>query len=163
LDPAPVWTTRAPHKLRAQKGKDRAGERLAVLRDELNEPLRIGSSLPGRSASAGGWTFLAVAALVALTVGLGEEYLLLSARPQNGGRVAAALLAHTTVPEVSPPLRLVEAPAKPPRAADPADKTAAPSITGTVRVRSGAPEPLTIDVQQALARLRAQDPSPAGR
>ena len=48
-------------------------------------------------------------------------------------------------------------------AADLADKTAAPSITGTVRVRSGAPEPLIIDVQQALARLRAQDPSATER
>lgn len=123
----------------------------------------MGSSPTGLASSAGGWTFLAVAALVALTVGLSEEYLLLSARPQNDGVPAAPFLARTSVPEVSPPLRLVEAPAKPPLAADLADKTAAPSITGTVRVRSGAPEPLIIDVQQALARLRAQDPSATER
>ncbi len=133
------------------------------MRDELNEPLGMGSNRPAQAASAGAGTFLAVVVLVALTVGLGEEYLLLSARSQNGGSIGARFSARAAAWADPPPLRLVEAPAKPPPAAHPAEKAAAPSVVGTVRVRSGAPEPLIIDVQQALAALRAQDPSASER
>ncbi len=133
------------------------------MRDELNEPLGMGSDPLAQAASIGGWTFLMAAALVALAVGLGEEYLLLSLRPHNSAGLVARSVAQATAPADSPPLRLVEAPAKPPPLVDTAEKVAAPSSTGTVRVHSGAPEPLIIDVQQALARLRAQDPSATER
>ncbi len=133
------------------------------MRDELNEPLGMGSDPLARAASIGGWTFLMAAALVALAVGLGEEYLLLSLRPHNGAGLVAGSVAQATAPTDLPPLRIVEAPAKPPPLVDTAEKVAAPSSTGTVRVHSGAPEPLIIDVQQALARLRAQDPSATER
>ncbi len=133
------------------------------MRDQLNEPLGMGSDPLAHAASIGGWTFLMAAALVALAVGLGEEYLLLSLRPHNSTGLVARSVAQATAPANSPPLRLAEAPAKPPPLVDTAEKVAAPSSTGTVRVHSGAPEPLIIDVQQALARLRAQDPSAAAR
>jgi hypothetical protein len=133
------------------------------LRDELNEPLGLGSDPLAQAASVGGWTFLMAAALVALAVGLGEESLLLGLGPRTGAGPAARSGAQATAPAVPPPLRLVEAPAKPPPSAVPAGKLAAPTSVGAVRARSGAPEPLIIDVQQALARLRAQDPSAAER
>ncbi len=65
---------------RPEKGEGLAGERQSGLRDELNEPLAMGSDPFTQGASAGGWTFLIAAALVALAVGLGEEYLLLGLR-----------------------------------------------------------------------------------
>ena len=137
--------------------------RQSGLRDELNEPLGMGSDPFAQGASAGGWTFLIAAALVALAVGLGEEYLLLGLRTHDGAGSAARSVAQAATPVDSPPQRVVATPANPPPVANPAKKVAAPSSTGSVRPRSGAPEPLIIDVQQALARLRAQDPSAAER
>jgi hypothetical protein len=123
----------------------------------------MGSDPFARRPSAGGWTFLIAAALVALAVGLCEEYFLIGLRPHSGARLAGDSVARVATPVESPPLRLVEAPANPPPVANPAKTLVAPSSTGSVRVRSGAPEPLIIDVQQALAKLRARDPSAAER
>ena len=68
------------------------------MRDELNEPLGMGSDPLAQAASIGGWTFLMAAALVALAVGLGEEYLLLSLRPHNGAGLVAGSVAQATAP-----------------------------------------------------------------
>ncbi len=147
---------------RLRKARVFALDRQSGLRDQLNEPLGMDSD-PFAQAPSAGWAFLVAAALVALAVGLGEEYLLLGLKPHGGAGLAAGSMAQAAAPSSLPPLRLVAAPANPPQVTEPVKMLAPPGSTGAVRGRSGAPEPLIIDVQQALARLRAQDPFAAER
>jgi hypothetical protein len=136
------------------------------LRDELNEPLGIGSNLPAPATTVGAGALAAVAALVAAMVVLGETSLIRGVAPRIGGAVTESAAAKAAAPAEVPPLRLTassDAPTKPPPTEDMTDKTEAASPAKPARVRAGAPEPLIIDVQQALAALRARDLSPAQR
>ncbi len=132
------------------------------MRDELNEPLGIGSNLPAPATTVGAGALAAVAALVVAMVVLGETSLIRGVALRIGG----AVMESAAAPAEVPPLRLTarfDAPTMPPPTADMTDKTEAASPAKPARVRAGAPEPLIIDVQQALAALRARDLSPAQR
>jgi hypothetical protein len=139
------------------------------LRDELNEPLGTAATRRDPVRVGGTGVLIAVAALVAALV-LGEAASLRLAAPLRAS-VAALPAQRPVAPAPLPPLRLVRdldapptpaAPAAPVVAEAPAEKPAPPEAPKPGRVSSGAPQPLIIDVQQALAALRAQD-SPAER
>ncbi len=80
------------------------------------------------------------------------------------GAVAAVAAERFGAPAELPPLRLTATfaplPKQPPAPAL-ADRGAEPNAAKPARVRPGAPEPLIIDVQQALAALRVKDGSAA--
>jgi hypothetical protein len=135
------------------------------LNDELNAPLGLGSDRDARGAKGGAGIFALAAALVAFAVAFGEVAFLRGDTSWTTGGGAAFRREPVAAPADPPPLRLTqsfEAPAKPPPAADLA-APAAPSLAKPPRSRAGALEPLIIDVQQALAALRAKDSAAAQR
>ena len=134
--------------------------------DELNAPLGLGENRRAPAAKGGAGIFAVVAALIAFAVVFGEAAFLRGASSQRPGGGAASLLEMSAALADPPPLRLtqsVEALAKPPPAADPAEQVAPTSRAKPLHSRAGAPEPLIIDVQQALAALRAKDAAAAQR
>ena len=135
------------------------------MRDELNEPLGLGPNRFPPAASGGAGFLAAAAALVALGAVLGEIAVLRGA-PAAGG-ISAPFAERPIPPADPPPLRLTAAksadpPAKPLPAAD-LGEGATPAQPKSLRHRGGAPEPLIIDVQRALAALRAKDLAAAER
>jgi hypothetical protein len=127
------------------------GERRPGLRDDLMKPLGSNGLAPAANGGAG--AFVASAALVAAAVILGETAFLRPLASPTAGRVAV-FSAETTVP---PPLRLTPSLDAPPPPAELVGHFPPPSSDKPPHVRAGASEPLIIDVQQALAALRATD------
>ncbi len=142
------------------------------MRDELNEPLGIGPDVSPLTMRAGFSAFAVAAALTAAAIVAGELWLIRSAAPRAGDVFAASPAQTLTAPIEPPTLRLSEnsdPPSKPlPEFAsadrvDQPGKAAKPGPAKPARGRPGAPEPLIIDVQQALAALRVKDPQGAQR
>jgi hypothetical protein len=141
------------------------------LRDELNEPLGIGPDASPLTMRAGFSAFAIVAALTAAAIVAGELWLIRGAAPRAGDVFAASPAQRLTAPVEPPALRLSEnsdPPSKPlpePASADRVDQPGKAAELGLAKParRPGAPEPLIIDVQQALAALRVKDPQGAQR
>jgi hypothetical protein len=130
------------------------------LRDELNEPLGLGPNRPAPAACGGSGAFAAVAAAVAAAIILAELAFLRGAPSGAAGRIVKSAWEGSAVLADPPPLRLtqsLDAPAKPPPAADTIEDAPPANPGRSPHARAGAPEPLIIDVQQALAALRAKD------
>jgi len=129
-----------------------------MLREELHEPLGLGTR--ARAGGTGAVVVLAAAAaLVAAGIAAGEASRL-RALPVRSFVVAARpnAAADPAAPAVT---ASIASPAKPAARTDSPDKAGAPAKP--TRDRAGAPEPLIIDVQQALAALRAQGIPPTQR
>jgi hypothetical protein len=139
----------------------------ALLRDELHEPLGLMTSPAAPPRRGGGVVLAAIAALVVAGVAAGQAMLIRNAA-RAGRPAASTALARPPAPPETPPLRLSAVPDPPPAPPAPAlapivaDAGFAPPKAKPARVRAGAPEPLIIDVKQALAALRAQD-APSAR
>ncbi len=134
------------------------------MHDELNTPLGLGSDRPTPAFKGGAATSAVVAALVALAVVFGEAAFLRGGPSWTAGAGAPSLRESSVAPVEPPPLRLtqsLEAPTKPAEAADPAAEPAPPSRVKPSHGLVGAAKPLIIDVQQALAALRAKDSAAA--
>jgi hypothetical protein len=133
------------------------------LRDELHEPLGRGPD-PAPQAKKGAAVAL-IAAAVSLTsaIVLAEASLTYPIRWQDMPTAVALAPNRPAAPEKAPPLRLAEAP--PARSAAPAlaEEAAPRTPVRPARIRAGAPEPLVIDVRQALASLRARERAAADR
>ena len=129
-----------------------------MLRDELHEPLGLGTRprAGGKGAVA---VLAAAAALVAAGIAAGEASRL-RALPFRNAVVAArpSAAADPAAPSVT---ASIAPPAKPAARTDASDK--AESAAKPARDRAGAPEPLIIDVQQALAALKARGAPPTQR
>ncbi len=149
------------------------------MRDELYEPLGVTSSGHEPVQISGPGVLVAVATLVAAVV-LGEAASLRFAASRTAP--AATFPAQNPAVAAAPPLlRLTGdfggpgAPVGPaaakgafekplaPVAAPPPESPPAIAPARAAAARAGAPEPLIIDVQQALAALKAQDPAAAPR
>lgn len=134
------------------------------LHDELNAPLGLGSNRRPPAAKGGTGIFAVAAVLVASTIIFAETAFLRGAPSWTRGDGAASAREQSVGPD-PPPLRLtpsVEASAKPPSAVDPGDQPTPTSPAKPPDSRA-APEPLIIDVQQALAAMRAKDSASPNR
>jgi hypothetical protein len=146
----------------SETARARAGERQAALRDELNEPLGTGPGRPASAPKGRAGVFAAVAAGIAAAAVAGEWSLLSDAAASRAR--AAVVMERYGAPVERPPLRLTETFDAPPQAspaAAPAKSAVKAPPAGPARLRAGAPEPLIIDVQQALAAQRARSEAAA--
>lgn len=118
----------------------------AAVLDELNQPLGLGPSVAPRASPLRTGVFAAVAAFIVAAAVAAQAAFVLGGAPRTVAPTAEAA-----------PVPPVLAAALPPPVTTPAAPPVEKTLPRSVEVRAGAPAPLIIDVQQALAQMRAQN------